>query len=324
MIEVNKIARIQVKEVWRYEDRDLTPWLCDNIDVIGDSISVQLTNAVREQSTGNFNVDIKAEDLNGNFFVIENQFGSSDHDHLGKLITYMAAFGAKAAIWIVETPRQEHISAINWLNESSNGCDFYLLKLEAIRIGESAPAPLITKIVGPSEEAKKLGSVKKEDAERFDVRLEFWHLLLAKAKVLGLHSFSASSPTKDAFVGVTAGVKGLSYMFWSNQKSIRIELRIDGGKGSEKDNIEILNSLKQHQSEIETVFGEALVWADLEGYRVCSIRKDYDLGGYKSPEPERNAAIENAIKAMLRLEKATRQFAKSSVKSRVTETQSLS
>ena len=44
---------------------------------------------------------------------------------------------------------------ISWLNESSSA-DFYLLKIEAIRIGNSEPAPLLTQIVGPSEEAREL------------------------------------------------------------------------------------------------------------------------------------------------------------------------
>ena len=58
--------------------------------------------------------------------------GKSDHDHLGKLITYLTAIDAKAAIWIVADPRPEHITAINWLNESRLA-SFYLLKLEAIQ-----------------------------------------------------------------------------------------------------------------------------------------------------------------------------------------------
>jgi hypothetical protein len=314
MNEINKITRLHIKDVWRYEDRELTPWLCDNIDVIGDAIGMQLTNAVKEQSTGSFSVDIKAEDVNSNFVVIENQFGPSDHDHLGKLITYMASFQAIAAVWIVETPRPEHLAAVNWLNQGSNGCDFYLLKIEAIKIGDSTPAPLITKIVGPSEDGRKLGTVKKEDAERFNSRMEFWQILLAKAKSMGLNSFASSTPTRDAFVGVTAGVKGLSYLFWANQKSIRIELRIDRGKGSEEENILILNQLKAHKDEIEANFGKPLVWADLEGYRVCSIRIEFELGGYKSTEKEREAAIDNAIAAMNRLEKATRNLVKSIVK----------
>ena len=80
------------------------------------------------------------EDDNGQVVIIENQLTKSDHDHLGKLITYLTAIEAKVAIWIVSDPRPEHVGAIGWLNESSPAA-FYLLKLEAIKIGDSTPAP---------------------------------------------------------------------------------------------------------------------------------------------------------------------------------------
>jgi hypothetical protein len=308
MKEITKITRLKAKDVWQYEDRDLTPWLCDNIDVIGDIIGVQLTNAIREQSTGSFNVDIKAEDMEGNIVIVENQFGNSDHDHLGKLITYLSSFEAKTAIWIVEYPRTEHVNAINWLNEGSNGCKFFLLKLEAIQIGESAPAPLLTKIVGPSKESLDLGQVKKEDAQRFNLRYTFWEQLLNRAKKNGLTSFSAISPSKDAWIGATAGIRGMQYVAWVNQYSTRIELRIDRGKGSEDENLKILNELKEHSVEIEKTFGGQLQWADLEGYRVCSIRKDFEDGGYKSEPDVINTITEKVVNGMILLEKATKPY----------------
>lgn len=129
IMNIDKIIYIPVTEVWRYEARNLTPWLCSNIEMLLESIGLTLVNPEREQSAGNFNVDIKAEDIDGNTVIIENQFGTSDHDHLGKLIMYKTAFNAKAAVWIVENPRQEHINVINWLNESDNGCDFYTKKV---------------------------------------------------------------------------------------------------------------------------------------------------------------------------------------------------
>jgi hypothetical protein len=83
---------------------------------------------------------------------IENQLERSNHDHLGKLLTYLAAYEASTAIWIVAEPRAEHVKAVAWLNDSSQA-NVYLLKVEAVRIGDSTPAPLLTKLVGPSPEA---------------------------------------------------------------------------------------------------------------------------------------------------------------------------
>lgn len=304
MKTIDKITKIPLIDVWKYEAKNLTPWLCENIDVISDAIGSQLTNPERELSTGNFNVDIKAEDAEGNIVVIENQFGASDHGHLGKLITYLTSFKAKTAVWIVETPKQEHINAINWLNESENNVDFFLLKLEAIKIGDSNPAPLISKIAGPNEESKKLGKIKKEDTERHKQRLLFWTQLLDTAKIKGLTSFYAISPCKDAWIAVTAGTRGLAFAFWANQFSVRIELRIDRGKGAEEENLQIFNNLKKKEVEITNAFGSSLVWADLEGYRVCCIRKDFDKGGYKSIDTLWESIIDQAVDGMIKLESA--------------------
>ena len=148
---IGKIQRVPLRDVWKHEALDLTKWLQDNLDVLNDVLEFSLSNAEREQSAGDFSVDLVAEDDEGGVVIIENQLEKSDHAHLGKLITYLTALQAKKAIWIVAEPRPEHVAAITWLNESS-AASFYLLKLEGIRINDSAPAPLLTLIVGPSEE----------------------------------------------------------------------------------------------------------------------------------------------------------------------------
>ena len=165
-----------------------------------------MLNPEREQSTGNFNVDILAEDESGNTVIIENQLEKSDHDHLGKIITYLTSFDAKIAIWIVSEPREEHIKAISWLNESTDS-EFYLLKVEGIQIGDSNPAPLLTKIVGASQEAKMVGSAKKEKTELHKIRYKFWSGLLEKAKGR-LKLFNAISPTAYNWIGASSGVRG--------------------------------------------------------------------------------------------------------------------
>lgn len=305
MSKIEKITRIPIKEAFRFEDRDLTPWLTDNIEVLSESIGLELTIATKEQSTGNFNVDIKAESGDGRIVVIENQFGNSDHDHLGKLITYLTSFEAQIGIWIVESARPEHINAINWLNESENNCDFYLLTIEAIRIGESSLAPLLTKIIGPSEEAKQIGKVKKEDSERHRLRFKFWNEVLEKCRENNIVTFNSISPTKDSWIGASSGIRGLSYVFWVNQHSYRIELRIDRGKGSEEENLKILSLIKEHKDKIELDFGEGLDWNELEGYRVCSVRKDYQDGGYKDNDEMWDNAVDSIVIKMGKLVRAT-------------------
>jgi RecB family endonuclease NucS len=127
-MSIGKIERVPLRQVWRHEALDFTTWLEQNIDALSEVLDLSLSSAEREQSAGDFSVDIVAEDGSGNTVIIENQLEQSDHDHLGKLVTYVSMLEAKAAIWIVAAPRPEHVRAVAWLNEGSSAA-FYLVKL---------------------------------------------------------------------------------------------------------------------------------------------------------------------------------------------------
>ncbi len=303
---IDRIKRIPLRQVWKHEALDFTVWLEENIDVLTEVVGFQISNPEREQSTGNFSVDLKAEDESGDVVVIENQLEKSDHDHLGKIITYLSAFDAKKAIWITSEPRPEHINAVVWLNEGGNDCDFWLLKIEAIKIGDSQPAPLITKIVGPSEEARKVGQIKKEDSERHRLRLAFWTVLLEIANEK-TDLFRTISPTKDTWIGKNYK-KGFQYSFWVTKDSVRAELRIDFGKDSEEENLFFFNKLKENEEEIQRVYGKPLEWNEAEGYRVCIVREVFNNGGYRNDQSEWRAISAEVVDAMIRLERATKPF----------------
>ena len=306
---IDRISRVPLRHIWKHEATDFTVWLVENIDILNDIVDIEIVNPEREQTTGNFNVDIKAEDIAGNPIIIENQLSKSDHDHLGKIITYLAAFNATVAIWIVSEPRQEHINAINWLNEGENNCDFFLLQLEAIKIGESNPAPLITKIVGPSAESKEVGKIKQEDSERHRLRLKFWTLLLEQAKKK--HPlFNAISPSKDNWIAASAGKSGIGYSYWITKNGLRVELRIDRGKDSEAENINIFNYLLARKDTIEEAYGGSLIWDESEGNRMCAIRVYLDNGGYRNDEGEWLQIADTAVGTMVRLERATKDIIK--------------
>jgi hypothetical protein len=180
-LNVGRLQRVALREVWKHEAQDFTQWLQNNIEVLNESLDLNLLGANRERSAGDFSVDLVAESEDGNTVVIENQLEKSNHDHLGKLITYLTALGAKTAIWIVSDPRPEHVAAIAWLNESSSA-EFYMVKVEAVRIGDSPAAPLFTLIVGPSFETKEVGETKKEIAERYLIRKRWWTELIERSK----------------------------------------------------------------------------------------------------------------------------------------------
>ena len=178
--KIAKLERVDLRQVWKHEAYDFTRWLEDNIDVLNEATDLSLVNVEREKSAGSFNVDLVAEDEGGDKVIIENQISKSDHDHLGKIITYLTAMDAHTAVWIVAEPRPEHVAAVAWLNNSTRSAKFYLLKVEAVRIGSSPPAPLLTLIVGPSAETEGVARAKEQFAERYDTRQRWWSMLVAR------------------------------------------------------------------------------------------------------------------------------------------------
>jgi hypothetical protein len=305
---IEKIARIPLREAFKHEAYDFTKWLEENLDVLNDCIDLTLTHAESEQAAGDFSVDLVAEDESGAKIIIENQLEKSNHDHLGKLITYLVAMEARAAIWIVSDPRPEHVSAITWLNESSSA-SFYLLKLEAIKIGDSAPAPLLTLIVGPTDSTKAVGKAKQEFAARYDIRQRFWTHLLEYAKTkTKLHA--NISPGKYSWVGTGAGKRGLSYNYVVWEHEAGAELYIDRGKGADEENKTIFDTLFANKKDIEDKFGGPLDWERLDNKRASRIRKSLTIGGWKDEEkwPAVSAAM---AEAMIKLEKALKPYVQS-------------
>ncbi len=299
---IGKIERVPLREVWKREALDFTTWLEDNIEILNENLDINLSNAEREKAAGAFSVDLVAEDDKGNPVVIENQLEKSNHDHLGKLITYLTAIGAKTAVWIVSDPRPEHVNAISWLNESSSA-SFYLVKVEAIRIGDSEPAPLLTLIVGPSEEARGVGKTKKELAERYALRKKFWTQLLDYAKnKTKLHA--GITPGEYNWIGTGTGFRGLGLNYTVTKQTSVVELYIDRGKDQDEENKAIFDQLAANKQTIEESFGEPLDWQQLEGKRACRIRKQFTLGGYRDDEEKWPQIHEVMVAAMIRLEKA--------------------
>jgi hypothetical protein len=265
MASIGKLEPVPVRELWTHEERGFSAWLETNLDSLSEAIGVTLSDPQRELLAGNFQVDLVAEDENGDRVIVENQLEATDHDHLGKLITYLTNLEGKAAIWITTAPRAEHIRAIQWLNETTpDDIAFYLVRLAAYRIAGSDPAPLFTVIVGPSAESKDFGKQKKELAERHVLRLKFWEQLLGRAKDMGLMLHAQRSPSKDSWLSAGAGVRAgvsFTYVVWMTDESA-VELSID--TGDKEENKRIFDGLRNRQAEIEQAFGAALSWERLD------------------------------------------------------------
>lgn len=302
---IAKLTRVPLREVWKHEAYDFSRWLEVNIDLLNEILDLNLTFSEREGAAGNFSIDLVAEGEGGRPVVIENQLSASNHDHLGKLLTYAAALDAQAAIWLVARPRQEHVAAVAWLNEASSTA-FYLVQVEAVRIGDSDPAPLLTKIVGPSPEASEVGEVKKDLSERQQLRRAFWKLLLDRARGrTSLHT--AVSPQPASWIATGAGMSGLSWNYVTLQHGMRIELYI--GTPDEQVNSNLFERLQSHREEVEASFGDPIDWQRLEGRQGCRIAYHLSLGGWRDQEKWPDV-VDAAIDAMIRFERALRPFVK--------------
>lgn len=296
---IGKLQRVHLREVWRHEAYDFTQWLQENIDILNESLDLELVSAEREQAAGSFSIDIVAESSDGDTYIIENQLEKSNHDHLGKVITYLTSMKARGAIWIVSEPRQEHVNAMAWLNEASSA-DFFLVKVEAVRIGDSPAAPLLTLIVGPSAEAKEAGRAKQEIAERYDIRKQWWSQLvqLPSAK---LHAHI--TPGQYAWIGTASGVRGLTLNYVVTKTESGAELYIDRGKDCEEENEAIFDQLLESKDKVQAAVSFPLSWQRLDGRRACRIRIDIP-GGYRSPDSEWPEIQQRMTDAMTQLEAA--------------------
>ena len=299
---IGKIEKINIREVWKNEAKDFTTWLFDNIEALGEELDITIDSVDREKNIGTFSADIVAEDSSGNRVLIENQLEKTDHDHLGKILTYVSNLDAKAAIWISSEPRPEHERAIEWLNEAGLNVDFYLVKIEVYKIGESEPAPKFTIISGPSEKSIIVGKEKKELAERHKKRLEFWKLLLEKSKEK-TNLFSNISPNIYAWMGMSSGKRGLGFNYGITQKNGLVELYIDRGKDSDEENKVIFDQLYKNKDEIENNFGAELDWRRLDDRRASRIIKIYEYSNINDRD-KWDRLQDDMIEGMIKFQKA--------------------
>ncbi len=268
-MNISRLSKVPLRELWKHEAHGFTKWLADNLDFLSEALGYQLTLDQQEISAGSFSADIRAEDPRGNYVIIENQLEKTDHDHLGKLITYMSNLEAKTAIWITSEPRPEHETAVHWLNETLPAdTAFYLIRIEAYKIGNSFPAPHFTIVAGPSPESKQIGEQKKELAERHIQRLEFWTKFLQRMKA-ELPVYKNISPSKDNWIGTTLGKSGLNYNFVVRMDDCRVELYIDLGDLNR--NKEIYDKLFARKEHIENMYEDKLVWQRLDNKRASRI-----------------------------------------------------
>src|SRR5258708_10943298 len=151
-MKLSTIKHLGLRDIWAREAGEFTLWLAENIQELGQALGMDLELQAKEADVGDFSLDLLAKDTSGRTVVIENQLAQTDHDHLGKLLTYAAGFDAAAVIWVAESIREEHRQALDWLNQRTNATtDFFGVVVEVLQIDNSNPAVNFKLVVFPNE-----------------------------------------------------------------------------------------------------------------------------------------------------------------------------
>lgn len=271
-MSLGKIKKIELREGWKHEANDFTQWLSqeENLQFLGDEIGFDITLIQTEAKVGSFNVDILAEEeTTGHKIIIENQLEITNHDHLGKLITYASGYDARIIIWVVKDVREEHRQAIDWLNENtSEEIGFYLLKIELWQIADSPFAPKFEIISKPNDWAKAVKS-SVESSELTDTKLkqlQFWEDFKSYIKQNnGKIRFQKSHPQHwcDASIGKSGC--HISLTINSREKLFGCEIYIN-------DNKEMFRQLLEYKDKIENEIGEKLEWMELPNKKASRIK----------------------------------------------------
>lgn len=218
---ISTLESVNLRTVWAEEAQHFTPWLAqsENLARLGEALGLTLEPHGTEQAVGGFSADILCRRLDGgsddeSWVVIENQFGRTDHDHLGKLLTYTAGLNARTVVWIAEEFRDEHRAALDLLNASTTGEYAYFgVEIELLRIDGSRPAPRFNIVVQPNDWAK---TAQARSGTRGDLtatqqmQLEFW---TGFRELMDSESFVTSGrPRPSAYMGHGTGIPGIEVL----------------------------------------------------------------------------------------------------------------
>lgn len=275
MIDLGKIEHItDLRTVWQHEAQDFSKWLAEeeNLTLLSDTIGIDIVLNELESSVGGFSVDIFAEEEStGRKIIIENQLEDTNHDHLGKILTYASGKNAEVIIWIVKRARDEHKQAIEWLNQHTDeNIGFFLLEIELWKINDSIPAPKFNLVERPNDWTKAL-KFKEGLSDTNKIRLEFWQCFNEYA--FSKNEFSKEFKQRkaqahnwyDLSVGSSEYHIGLTMSTQKQQISASIYF---------KNNKDLFEKFKSFKDEIENQLNVNLEWRTAN--KVCKILTFYN------------------------------------------------
>lgn len=299
MPKLGKLKEVNIRDVWPHEQYDFSKWLAQevNIQELGDTLNLSLTDIETEKNVGSYRCDILGKDeLTGKVVLIENQLEPTNHDHLGKIITYASGLDASVVIWIVESARAEHASAIEWLNKhTSDDLAFFLLEVHAYKIGESLPAPYFKIIEQPNDFTKTVKRISKggDLSTSQEARLDFWTKFNDVIEANG-KPFNKRKASTDHWYSVAVGTSQghISIDLVNKEHRIRVGFWVD-------DNKDLYDELYSNKKEIENDFGSELVWYRLDNKKaslVCTYIKGLDFAKQDNYPELMQQIIDNVVK----------------------------
>lgn len=270
MNNLGKMTRItDLRSVWPHEANDFTKWLAqeENLTLLSEAIDIELELEERESSVGSFNVDIFAKENGTNRrVIIENQLEDTNHDHLGKLITYASGKGADVIVWIVKRARDEHRQAIEWLNQhTDSNIGFFLLEIELWQIGDSEKAPRFNIVEKPNDWSKTMKTI--DGLSNTDLlKLEFWTGFneTMNNNYDFTHNFHAHKVSPQHWYDLSIGSSAYHICLTINtqKQNIGIDLYINDDK-------DLFEQFRKHDAEISTLLNSEVEWR--EAKKACRI-----------------------------------------------------
>jgi len=302
MRDFGEIKPVDIREIWANEATDFTPWLAEHIDQLGQALGMELEAQEREAGVGDFSLDILAKDLGtGRTVVIENQLTETDHDHLGKLMTYAGGFDAAVLVWIAKELRDEHRKALEWLNQKTGpDVDCFGVAIEVIRIDSSRPAFNFKLVVLPNEWQKDRGGSRPVASPKSEAYRAYFQRLIDELRTT--HKFTGARVGQPQnWYSFASGVSGITLgNSFTQDGKVRAEVYID--LEDKEQNKNLFDRLLEEQVAVQKEYGSALAWERLDDKRACRIAA-YTEGKIEAPTEILAQLQEWSIQNLLKLKR---------------------
>lgn len=297
-LKLGRLEEVDVRKLWSHEQYDFSNWLAkeENIDLLNEALGLTLVDIEKEVFVGSYRCDIVANDeTTGERIIIENQLEQSNHDHLGKVITYASGLDAKVIVWIVKEAREEHRSAVEWLNNNTNkDINFFLIEIHAYKIGDSLYAPKFEIVEKPNDFIKTgktqsgSGDLNKSQSERLIFWTRFNEIIAERGKPFNIRKASTDH-WYDIAIGTSAAHIGITPV--NKENCIGVELYINDDK-------QIFDNLYQEKEKIEKELGLSLDWQRLDGKKASRIMyriPGLDFDNHSNYDELMNEIIDKAV-----------------------------